>query len=185
MSVVKELLDKLPDRPLKFKKMTVVVDSPLTVALEGGTSAVPAISLTGEAFAPGTEGYAFWSPPIPPVVFAGAGSSDTGWVNLTYQGGFDSSNGGQAAYRRIGSQVFLKGGANKGTDFTTTAETVAVLPSGARPGQTERFASYGAGGRIGRVEIETNGNINVAVPNILNSPDEPFIWMGLSHTFLT
>jgi hypothetical protein len=62
---------------------------------------------------------------------------------------------------------------------------VAILPAVARPGQTERYASYGTGGRIGRIEIESTGNVNVAAPNLISSTDEVFGWMGLSHTFLT
>jgi hypothetical protein len=195
----REIVDRFTDtQNLKLVPMIVAGNTPLRVYLNNDTTTeCLARSLTGAALADGATGFALWAPPMEPLVFtAGA---DAGWVNVSYEGGFDSSNGGQLAYRKLGSQVFLKGGANKGTDFTNSAETVAVLPAEARPGQTERFASYGAGGRIGRVEIETNGNINVAAPNFVqntgaasagtahthNQTDEVFIWMGLSHTYLT
>lgn len=185
---VKEVLDKVAgvnNQNLKLVPMVVADDTPLTVNLNGDTSAaVSARSLTGEALAIGETGFALWAPPLPPLVFL-ATDADTGWVDLTYNGGFTSANGGQAAYRKIGNQVFLKGGADKTAgDYTTTAAAVANIPAAARPAQTERFASYGTLGRLGRIEITTAGDINVAVPNNVD-PDSPFGWIGLSHTFLT
>lgn len=183
---VKEVLDRVtPNAPnVTQHPMVVADDNPLTVYLDGNTAvAVQAISLTGALLPAGSAGIAYWAPPLPPVVFITA--NDTGWIDVTYNSGFTSANGGQLAYRKINNQVFLKGGADRTAgNFTTTAEAVANLPTVARPSATERFASYGTGGRLGRIEITTSGDVNVAAPNLISSTDEVFGWMGLSHTFL-
>jgi hypothetical protein len=184
--LAKELLDKFSkSQVVQLKPMIVAGDTPLTVNLDKDTTTtVQAISLTGELLTVGATGFAFWAPPLPPIVFA-TSDDDTGWVDVTYASGFTDANGGQLAYRKIGKQVYLRGGANRTAgDYSTTAVTVATLPTIAHPGQTERYASYGTLGRVGRVEITSAGAINVAVPNNVD-PDSPFGWMGLSHTYLT
>lgn len=183
-----EILDRMPPTGGVIKPMQVETVTPtLTVKLDGDLTALPARSIEGQTFIVGERGFALYQSPLPPLVFTTwPDFIDAGFVDLTYESGFTNANGGQAAYQKIGKQVFLEGGANRTAgNFTTTAETVAILPVGARPARTQRYASYGTGGRLGRVEIETNGNINIAAPNLVSSTDEVFGWLGISHTFLT
>lgn len=187
-AVVKEVLAKLADlgtQNLKLVPIIVVTDTPLSVNLNGDTgTSVSARSLTGDTLAVGATGFALWAPPLPPLAFLAQGN-DTGWVDLTYEAGYTNANG-QAAYRKIGNQVWLSGAADRTAgDFTTTAATVITLPVDARPAKTERFASYGTLGRTTRVEVNgATGAISVQVPNN-GGTDEPFGWAALSHTYLT
>lgn len=178
---------------LKLVPMIVAGNTPLRVYLNNDTTTdVLARSLTGAVLADGATGFALWAPPMEPLVFTAA--ADPGFIDLTYQAGFTNANG-QLEYRKVGSQVFLEGAADRTAgDFTTTAETVCILPADAWPARTQRYTSYGAVGRVGRIEITTAGEIKVAVPNNPTattsgghtvSLDSPFSWMGLSHTYLT
>jgi hypothetical protein len=185
-AAAKELLEKINDSGnLRVVPITVVTTSPFVVTINGAN--VSAVAMTGMNFTVAGTGYALYAPPLLPLCFTtgAAAEDDTGWVNLAYQSGYTNANG-QAEYRQIGNRVWIEGAADRTAgDFTTTAVTVATIPAAARPENTQRYASYGTGGRLGRVEINTGGDINIAVPNLVNSPDEPFGWLGISHTYLT
>ena len=141
--------------------MVVVTSSPLTVNINGDiTASVAARSLTSDVLAVGATGFALWAPPLPPLVFTASSSADTGWVNLSYIGGFTAGTPGQLAYRKIGPQVTIRGGATHPTAYTTSSlEAVANLPSGIEPVSTVRLGKYGTSLRPAACEITSGGQI--------------------------
>lgn len=70
MSFVKEILDRIPQRPARQVAVTCVTASPLTVHLEGDTTtAVPARAKAGSTFAPGDKGLADWRSGSQPICY--------------------------------------------------------------------------------------------------------------------
>lgn len=67
---------------------------------------------------------------------------DTGWINITFSAGWSSST--NAAYRRFGNFVKLRGTANVSTP--TVGTIFATLPAGYRPAQDSYFSCQGTGG---------------------------------------
>lgn len=192
MSAVKEMLDRVPTRPVRVVPMEVSDDFPLTVFLAGDTStAVSAIPLSAESFDIGDRGYAIWQPPLPPIIFT---TSDTGWVNIPYAGGFSAGTPGQLQYRRINNRVVIRGGADHTTDFTN-GNTVATIPSTSaegrplRPSTTQRFMAFGSSRRAVAIDIQTDGQIVAGWPDPPGSGTSatdpwPTSWVGIDHTYL-
>lgn len=138
------------------------------------------------------------------------------FTDITYATGYTSASGGQLQYAVIGNQIFIRGGAHRTAgDFTSgTEHVVGTVPAATpdadakplRPLQNHRYANWGSLGRIGRVEIQPDGDIVVKVPdndsseattetNIVgvsgDTPhshdvdmEQPFQWLGLSTTYL-
>lgn len=71
MSVVTELLGRIPQRPVRIVTVTCVSATPtFTVYLDGDTSvAVPARAQAGSTFTSGQTGLAYWAPPCLPICF--------------------------------------------------------------------------------------------------------------------
>ena len=83
--------------------------------------------------------------------------TDTGWIDLTLTNGATIYNSNQKPqYRKIGSQVFLRGIFCGITERTT----IATLPAGYRPSQRIMVNTQRTGYGIDRVEIETDGSVN-------------------------
>lgn len=66
-TLASEILDAMPPN-FDMVPMRVSTLNPLTVYLAGSTTAVPAKALAGLPIAIGDTGYAFWKPPVPPLV---------------------------------------------------------------------------------------------------------------------
>lgn len=70
MSLVSEILTRIPQRPQRIVTVTCVTTSPLTVYIDGDTSvAVPARVQAGSTFSSGESGLATWTPPSLPICF--------------------------------------------------------------------------------------------------------------------
>ena len=71
MSVVAELLARIPERPVRLVAVTCVTEAPnFTVYLDGDASvAVRARIMSGSTFSSGDSGLAFWSAPSLPICF--------------------------------------------------------------------------------------------------------------------
>lgn len=83
--------------------------------------------------------------------------TDTGWLDLPLADGITAySEGQKPRYRRVGKEVFVSG-VLKGA--TATNQTVATLPSGYRPSKKVMFPIACVGQMIGKISIETSGEI--------------------------
>jgi hypothetical protein len=71
MSVVTELLARIPERPVRLVTVTCVTESPsFTVYLDGDSSvAVRARIMAGSTFSSGDSGLAYWAAPSLPICF--------------------------------------------------------------------------------------------------------------------
>lgn len=70
MSVITEILARIPQRTVRIVSVTCVSASPLTVYLDGDTSvAVRARLQAGSTFTTGQTGLAYWAPPSLPICF--------------------------------------------------------------------------------------------------------------------
>lgn len=184
-TLAKELLGRVQGRPVQIVPIEVATQLPLTVYIDGDTSLkVPARFITGQVFDPGFTGMAIWQPPQKPVVFSL--DDDTGWINMTYSSGtFTAGTPGQLAYRRIGQEVWIRGGASMAGNYPNTGaqQTVATLPVGARPGgENLRTATMGQASRPGSLEITTAGAINLASPDTNGAL--AVSWLSASCKFL-
>lgn len=128
----------------------------------------------------------------------------SGWQDIAYNTGYSSTSGGQLRYCVVGRQVFLRGGAFRDAgDYSATVDRIpANIPAtdvngeSLRPLAVHRFSNWGTLRRTGSVEIETDGDITVRVPDnpdidvdetagvLDRSLDSPFQWIGLSTTYL-
>lgn len=82
---------------------------------------------------------------------------DSGWLDLPLEDAITAySDAQKPRYRKIGKTVFLTG-VYKGA--TMQNEVVATLPSGYRPTHKVILATASVGQMIGKISIETNGDI--------------------------
>jgi hypothetical protein len=190
-TVARELLDRIPERPVQIRTMKVVLASPLQVELDGDTASVRAVSLTGASLAVDATGYAIWQPPLPPMVFATSGS--TGWSSsgISYGSGFSGGTPGQLQYRVEGTRVTLRGGADRGAPMTDGG-TVATLPAAVRPSTNLHFMCFGASRRAVAIDIRTNGEIWAGYPDPPGSGGTssihdpwPANWVGIDVSYYT
>ena len=112
------------------------------------------------------------------VTFSGttnAGPSDSGWITPTLNSGYGSlgSPYGPVQYRKIGNVVNVVGLLS-----TSVTGVVFTLPEGYRPPIQVVALSNSANG-VGRVDIETDGDVRIQVSNNTGS------WISLYHTFMT
>ena len=89
--------------------------------------------------------------------------ADTGWVNIPYNTGWSGETGGQLQYRKIGNQVFLRGGVGQTVIADGNYRSVATngLPPTFRPPTEVRFTGMGGSGRPIGWRITVTGNIDV------------------------
>lgn len=84
---------------------------------------------------------------------------DSGWLDLTLSNGAVAYNTAQRPqYRKIGNHIYIRGVLKNVTTFPTT---VAQLPDGFRPAQRIIYFLATNGPNTARLEIETNGIINI------------------------
>lgn len=70
MSLVSEILARIPSRPTRLVTVTCVTASPLTVYIDGdSTIPVRARVQAGSTFSSGQSGLAYWTPPSLPICF--------------------------------------------------------------------------------------------------------------------
>jgi len=70
MSLVTEILGRIPPRPTRLVTVTCVSVTPFTVYLDGDSStAVPARIQAGSTFDSGDSGWANWTAPSLPICF--------------------------------------------------------------------------------------------------------------------
>jgi hypothetical protein len=70
MSVVQEILARIPQRTSRQLTVVCVTESPFTVYIDGNsTAAFPARMQAGSTFTSGDSGYATWTPPSLPICF--------------------------------------------------------------------------------------------------------------------
>lgn len=70
MSVVTEVLARIPQRPKRQVSVVCVTTSPLTVYIDGdSTAAFPARAMAGSTFTSGESGMADWTPPSLPICY--------------------------------------------------------------------------------------------------------------------
>lgn len=70
MSFVKEILDRMPQHPVRQVTCKCVAASPYTFYLEGDTTTpVPCRVKAGSTFAPGDTGMADWKSGSPPLCY--------------------------------------------------------------------------------------------------------------------
>ena len=82
---------------------------------------------------------------------------DSGWIDLTLASGITAySDAQKPRYRRIGKEVILCG-VFKG--FTATDTTIATLPANFCPAKKCILPIACVGQMIGKISVETNGNI--------------------------
>src|SRR5436190_7199975 len=76
----------------------------------------------------------------------------TDWTNATYESGWTDYSGSEApaGYRKIGSQVYLRGIV---TSSNAPPDTIFILPSGFRPSSSVRAI---AASDVGPVEVWVN-----------------------------
>lgn len=85
--------------------------------------------------------------------------SDSGWNNLTLLNNVQAYSSDQAPqYRKVGKCVTVRGVMKNITSFPTT---IAQLPEGFRPSRRIIYFMVSNGATIARLEIETNGIMNV------------------------
>lgn len=89
--------------------------------------------------------------------------ADTGWINFVYNTGWSGGTGGQLQYRKIGNQVFLRGGVGQAViaDGTYRSVSTGGLPPTFRPPTEVRVTGMGASGRSIGWRITVTGNIDV------------------------
>lgn len=84
---------------------------------------------------------------------------DSGWKDLTLVNNVQAYSSDQAPqYRKVGKYVTVRGVMKNITSFPTT---IAQLPEGFRPNRRILYFMVSNGATIARLEIETNGNMNV------------------------
>lgn len=156
-----ELLAKMPPNT-RIEPVTVVTITPsLTVNIAGAV--VTAKAFGGQAFNIAETGFALWAPPLPPICFSTTSDSsgDTGWINMTYDSAYSAGTAEQLAYRKIGNQVWIRGGATRTPGYAAGIErnpTTTVLPVGARPVTRDwRVGSHGTGLRSASIRVDTAG----------------------------
>lgn len=70
MSVVTEILARIPSRPTRVVTVTCVTESPFTVYIDGDSSAAfPARIQAGSTFSSGDSGWANWTSPSLPICY--------------------------------------------------------------------------------------------------------------------
>ena len=89
--------------------------------------------------------------------------TDTGWVNIVYNTGWSGGTGGQLQCRKIGNQVFLRGGVGQTVIADGNYKSVATggLPPQFRPPTEVRVTGMGSSGRSIGWRITVTGNIDV------------------------
>ena len=89
--------------------------------------------------------------------------ADTGWIDIPYNTGWSGGTGGQLQYRKIGNQVFLRGGVGQTViaDGEYRQVTTGGLPPTFRPPTEVRFTGMGSSGRSIGWRITVTGNIDV------------------------
>ena len=81
------------------------------------------------------------------------------WSSLSYNTGWDTISGYNAAqYKRVGDLVFVRGTVQR---TSGSATVIATLPSGYRPVNRTILGTVGGGDAVARVDIRTNGDIDV------------------------
>ena len=92
---------------------------------------------------------------------------DSGWKDLTLLNNVQAYSGDQAPqYRKIGKRVTVRGVLKNITSFPTT---IAQLPEGFRPSRRILYFMVSNGATIARLEIETNGIMNVTYHSANNA----------------
>ena len=92
---------------------------------------------------------------------------DSGWKELTLLNNVQAYSSDQAPqYRKIGKYVTVRGVLKNITSFPTT---IAQLPEGFRPTRRILYFMVSNGATIARLEIETNGNMNVTYHSANNA----------------
>lgn len=92
---------------------------------------------------------------------------DTGWTSISLAAGILVFGGRTPQYKRVGSQVFLRGQIERTASAAfavgTTTITGTALPAGFRPPQDSQQASgSGSGGSVtSRINVFTTGVISV------------------------
>lgn len=70
MSLVSEILDRIPQRPLRLVSVTCVTVSPPTFYVDGdSTTPLPCAIQSGSVFTTGQSGMAYWAAPSLPICF--------------------------------------------------------------------------------------------------------------------
>lgn len=87
---------------------------------------------------------------------SGATLYDTGWVNLTLNGGFSGLT--QPQYRRIGQMVYLRGAISGTLTGSTSGTLVATIPFA--PSSYIRAVGAASTGEVSRrINIDLSGNL--------------------------
>jgi hypothetical protein len=183
---VVELLAKIPAET-KIQPFTCVTVENFTVDI-GGT-VVPARVIAGQSFTVGQKGFALWQPPLPPLCFST--EVDTGWNTVSYAGGFSAGTPGQLQYRKIGNEVYVRGGATMSGDFPNDGvfQTVnsSALPADACPANVHRIAARGTSARPAAVTITPSGDMQGASSDANNDGAvvHAVSWIDFSTSYLT
>lgn len=87
---------------------------------------------------------------------------DSGWQNISRASGYNAGSLGTPQYKKVGSQVFIRGSWSTSNNIGSSSVTLGTLPSGFRPAYESRWIVPENGtGYIGRISIDTNGAIKL------------------------
>lgn len=165
--VVKHVQAERARNPEAFSTFRVDTLSPFKVFLDGKSPSVPAQGVAGVDYKVGATGIALHRQGQQPLCLVVTSTPDTGWVDLTYDAGFQapSSQVGPLQYRLIGDkEVYLRGGIEKTSgNFATSFTQVATVPANIRPpsGIDRYFAVYGSGLNASMAKINDTGELVV------------------------
>lgn len=92
-----------------------------------------------------------------------ANAQNTGWTAVAVAGGFAEQTGEGPEVRRIGNQVYIRGGWNStGIAASTTYAAIGTIPEGFRPVRTVYFSpGMATGAANSTMRIEPNGDVGL------------------------
>jgi hypothetical protein len=181
-AAIVEVMAKMPT-DTKIQPFTCVTVENFTIDIAG--TIVPARVIAGQSFTVGQTGFALWQPPLPPLCFST--EVDTGWNTVAYAAGFSAGTPGQLQYRKIGNEVYVRGGATRTGNYTNDGTFYMVndpvIPADACPANVHRIAARGSDGRPAAVTITPSGDMNAAS----NGANGASIvsWIDFSTSYLT
>ena len=91
--------------------------------------------------------------------FASDPEWDSGWINVTFAGGWGSNGGAIVGYRMIGGTVSFRGQATRAGGLD--ASTIFTLPPAFWPAVQRIFTGPGSSLNYGKVVVNTNGTVNL------------------------
>lgn len=190
-AAIVEVMAKIPT-DTKIQPFTTVTVEPFTISIGGATTAARVIA--GQSFTVGQAGFALWQPPLPPLCFST--EIDTGWNTLAYAAGFSAGTPGILQYRKIGNEVYLRGGATMAGNYTNDGVFYnvidPVLPVDVCPAFTHRVGARGTSARPAAVTVTPSGEVQGASSDAntdLEGPDPTTVrtvaWIDFSTSYLT